>query len=138
MAKKEKLIINSFHEIQDKNGFISEQDIKNVALLFHKSDAEIYEAVSSYANFNLFKSKKRIIKICDSPSCHIKDGEKLLKRSSEILKIKIGNENGKFILESCQCLSLCDKGPVMMIDDNVYTKVDQNKLEQIFKKEGLI
>ncbi|MDD3284541.1 MAG: NAD(P)H-dependent oxidoreductase subunit E [Patescibacteria group bacterium] len=138
MAKKEKLIINSFHEIQDKNGFISEQDIKNVATEFHKSDAEIYEAISSYANFNLFKSKKRIVKICDSPSCHIKNGEKLIKKASEILNVKVGNEHGKVIIEACQCLSLCDKGPIMMIDNKIYTKVSEEKLEQIFKKEGLV
>lgn len=132
------ILLENLEKIQNENGFISEKDIEELAKKFSKSPAEIYEATSFYSKFNLFKSSKKIIKICDSPTCHMKSGEKLLHIAEKLLKTKIGEDNGKFRLESCQCLSECDKSPVMMINQQLFTNLTEEKLEQIFKDQKLI
>lgn len=132
------LLLDYLQNIQNQNGFIKESDIIIASKKFNLSPAEIYETISSYAKFDLFKTSKKIIKICDSPICHIKNGEKLLNLAEKLLNTTIGIDAGKFRLESCQCLSLCDKGPVMMINDELFTNLTEKKLKQILKDQKLI
>mgnify|MGYP001286696960 CR=1 FL=1 len=132
------ILLEYLKKIQDQNGFIGEEDIVNASSQFSKSTAEIYEAVSFYSGFNLFTGPKKIIKICDSPTCHLKNGEKLLNLAEKLLNTKIDQDEKKFRLESCQCLSECDKGPIMMIGDELFTNLTEEKLKQIFKDQKLI
>ncbi|HNV96735.1 MAG TPA: NAD(P)H-dependent oxidoreductase subunit E [bacterium] len=132
------ILLQHLQKIQDKNGFIAQEDIIKTSSKFSKSPAEIYEVISFYSKFNLFNGPKKIIKICDSPTCHIKNGEKLLRIAEKLLKTKIGQNEQKFRLESCQCLSECDRGPVMMIDNELFTNLTEKKLEQILKEQKLI
>ncbi len=132
------VLLQYLQNLHSKKGFIDEPDILDASKKFSKSPAEIFEAVTSYANFNLFQTSEKVIKICDSPTCHIKGGEKLINIAKKLLNTKIGINHKKFRLESCQCLSLCDKGPVMMINDEIYTNLTEEKLIQILKDEKLI
>ncbi|MDD4290106.1 MAG: NAD(P)H-dependent oxidoreductase subunit E [Patescibacteria group bacterium] len=132
------ILLQHLQKIQDKNGFITQEDIIATSSKFSKSPAEIYEATSFYSKFNLLNGPKKIIKICDSPTCHIKDGEKLLGVAEKLLNTKIGQDEKKFRLESCQCLGECDKGPVMMIDNDLFTNLTEKKLEQIFKEQKIL
>lgn len=132
------LLLDYLQNIQNKNGFISESDIVIASKKFNLSSAEIFETISSYAKFDLFKTSKKIIRICDSPICHAKNGEKLLNFAEKLLNTTIGTDTEKFRLESCQCLSLCDKGPVMMINDELFTSLTEEKLKKILKDQKLI
>lgn len=62
-----------------------------------------------------------------------------MKRSFEIirqiemlLKIEMGNDSHpKVKLETMSCLGLCDQGPVMMIDEQVFEKVRPETVDDI-------
>lgn len=133
-----KLIIEYLHDIQNKYGFISEKELKKLSHKINKSVAELYETVSSYAYFSFEKKPKKLIKICDSPVCHMKGSENLLKYIEKLLKIKVGEKNSKIALETTQCLGLCDQAPVMQINNKFYTQLTKDKIKEIFKKERLI
>lgn len=136
--QNKKLLLERLEEIQNKNSFIKESDIETLSKEFSKSKAEIYEAVSFYANFHLEKPSKKIIKLCQSPTCHSKKSEELLNFVSDLLNIKIGESNNLVSLETCQCIGMCDKGPIMIIGNNVYTSINEEKIKYILKIEGLI
>lgn len=133
-----KFLLEYIKNIQDKNGFITESNILEASKKFQLSPAEIYETISSYEKFNLWKTSEKIIRICNSLTCHSKSGEKLLNLAEKLLNTKIGTYNDKFRIESCQCLSECDKGPVMTINDELFTNLTEEKLEQIFKDQEII
>lgn len=133
-----KLIIEYLHDIQNKYGFISEKELKKIAYKVNKSVAELYETASSYAYFSFEKKPQKLIKICDSPVCHMKGSENLLKYIEKLLKIKVGYKNKKIGLETTQCLGLCDQAPVMEINGRFYTQLTKEKIVQILKKEKII
>ncbi|MCD4704646.1 NAD(P)H-dependent oxidoreductase subunit E [bacterium] len=137
-SKQNKLVLDYLHQTQKKNGFISEDNIRKIAKKTSYSEAEIYDTASFYADFNLEKPALKTIKMCQSPVCHMKGSENLLNYISELLKIKIGDQNKKVNLETCQCLGLCDQAPVMLINDQEYTKLTKDKIKEIFKKEKII
>jgi NADH-quinone oxidoreductase subunit E len=138
MVKKEKLIIEYLHEIQDKYGFISQSSLKKLSSKVNKSPAELYETASSYAYFTFSKKPQKVIKICDSPVCHMKGSENLLKHIEKLIGIKVGEDNAKVGLETTQCLGLCDEAPVMAINHKFYTKLTKEKITKILKKERII
>jgi NADH-quinone oxidoreductase subunit E len=143
---KEKLIIEYLHQIQDKHGFIPKSELKKLSRKVDKSPAELYETASSYAYFSFSKKPKRVIKICDSPVCHIKRSENLLRHIEKLIKIKVGEKNEKVGLETTQCLGLCDQAPAMEIvtsqnsssNSKFFTKLSKEKITRILKKEKLI
>jgi len=145
-TEKKKLIIDYLHEIQDKYGFIPKSELKKLSLQVNKSPAELYETASSYAYFSFTKKPQKVIKICDSPVCHIKGSENLLKHIEKLIGIKVGEKNSKIGLETTQCLGLCDQAPVMEIthstgsgqDGKFYTKLTKEKITKILKKQRLI
>jgi NADH-quinone oxidoreductase subunit E len=138
MAKKEKLIIEYLHEIQDKYGFIPKSELKKLSPQVNKSPAELYETASSYAYFSFEKKPRKVIKICDSPVCHMKGSENLLKHIEKLIGIKVGEKNTKVGLETTQCLGLCDEAPVMEISGKFFTKLNKEKITKILKKQKLI
>ncbi len=137
-GSKKKLIIEHLHDIQAKHGFISEKELKKLSFQTKKSVAELYEAASSYAYFSFEKKPEKLIKICDSPVCHLKGSENLLKHIEKLIGIKVGNKNSKVGLETTQCLGLCDQAPVIQINDKFYTKLTKDKIAQILKKQKIL
>lgn len=135
---KNKLIIECLHQIQDKHGFIPKDELAKLSPQVGKSPAELYETASSYAYFSFTKKPRKLIKICDSPVCHMKGGENLLKHIEELIGVKVGEKNSKVGLETTQCLGLCDQSPVMEINGKFYTKLTKEKITQILKKQKLI
>ncbi len=136
--KKEKLILDYLHQAQKKDGYISITKIKKIAAQTSFSEAEIYDTASFYADFELEKPALKVIKMCQSLTCHAQGNEKLLNYVSQLLKIKIGSQNKKIALKTCSCLGLCDQAPVMTINDQIYTKLTKDKIIEILKKEKII
>ena len=67
-----------------------------------------------------------------------KKSEQLLFFVSNLLNIKIGESNSLVSLETCQCIGMCNKGPIMIINNNTYTNITEEKIKYILKIEGLI
>jgi len=44
------------------------------------------------------------------------------------------SKDGKFTLELCACLGVCGNAPVMMINNDVYGDLSEEKVEEIIDK----
>jgi NADH:ubiquinone oxidoreductase subunit E len=55
------------------------------------------------------------------------------KKFEEKLGVKEGHvsEDGKFSIEFMECLADCGEGPVVMVDDQTYEKVDEGDAEKM-------
>ncbi len=78
---------------------------------------------------------KYIISICRGTACHVHNSETLLKHLEKKLNIKTGQttKDNKFSLESVNCIGACAKAPAMMINDEVYGNLTDEKFEKILK-----
>ena len=59
-----------------------------------------------------------------------------MDKISDELNVKVGKttDDKLFTLEATRCLGCCGLAPVMMIDDDVYGKLDVTKIPGILKK----
>jgi NADH-quinone oxidoreductase subunit E len=79
---------------------------------------------------------KHVIVVCDSVSCWILGYEKLVAHMEERLGIQMGQTtaDGQFTLLPIPCLGACDRGPAMMVDDELYTNLDREKIDNILQQ----
>jgi NADH-quinone oxidoreductase subunit E len=132
--EKENLIY-ILHEIQDNDPqqYISEEAVHHVAEYLNIEPSHIFGVLTFYTMFSTKPRGKNIIRLCESPPCFHRGSEKMLLKLAELLKVRIGETtaDGLFTLELCACLGVCGNAPVMMINEDVYGNLTEDKLENI-------
>ncbi|MDW5299337.1 MAG: NADH-quinone oxidoreductase subunit NuoE [Sedimentibacter sp.] len=108
--------------------FISEET--NIPL------ADIYGVVTFYSQFTIEEKGKHKISVCLGTACYVKGSQEIMDKLSEELNIKVGEttEDKMFTLEATRCLGCCGLAPVMMVDDDVYGKMEPKKVHEIIEK----
>lgn len=98
--------------------------------------ADIYGVVTFYTQFSIEEKGKHKIGVCLGTACYVKGAQEITDKLVEELKIEVGKTTGDklFTLEETRCLGCCGLAPVMMIDDEVYGKVEPKKIPEILKK----
>lgn len=98
--------------------------------------ADIYGVVTFYTQFSTEEKGKHQIGVCLGTACYVKGSQEIMDKLAEELNVKVGKttEDKMFTLEATRCLGCCGLAPVMMIDDDVYGKVEPQKIKEILKK----
>lgn len=121
--------------IQKEKGFIDTEAIKEVATFLELPVAEVQGVATFYSMIMRKRMGRYHIKICTNISCSINGSFKLVS----FIKDKLGispyeiTPDGLFSFEEVECLAGCGYGPVMIINDDYYTNVTLEKLEEIIK-----
>jgi len=115
-------LIPILHDIQDRTGRISGWAMEQVADALGVPLAEVWGTATFYTMFDVEGAAKHIVRVCDSPPCHIAGSGKLLEALVEELGIQPGQvtPNGEFGLETVSCLGLCGVAPALLVDREVF------------------
>ncbi len=102
--------------------------------------SEVYGVATFYTQFSLTPKGKHRISLCLGTACYVKGADKILAALEKKLGVKCGEctVDGLFSLDSCRCVGACGLAPVMMIDDDVYGKLNVDMLDDILQpyREG--
>lgn len=134
--KRENLVA-ALQDVQDKDGYISEDAVRELSEYFGITRSDIYSVVSFYAQFKFKKPGKHTIKVCKGTACHVRGSGSLLAALEERLGIKEGETtaDGLVSLERVACLGACALAPAIVVDEKVYGRVTLAQLQKIL--EGL-
>lgn len=129
-------IIGALHEVQDTYGYISTASQKYLSKELNVPMAEIYGIITFYSRFSLTPKGKYNIQVCMGTACYVKGSEKVLNRFKEKLGIEEGQttEDGKFSLEAVRCIGACGLAPAIVINKEVYGKVDVKKVDELIEE----
>lgn len=135
--EKENLIY-ILHEIQDTHPqhYISEDAVEAVGNYLRIAPSHIYGVLTFYTMFSTKPRGTNIIRLCESPPCFLKGSDKIIVKLRQILGIKVGEttNDGLFTLEVCACLGVCGNAPVVMINEDVYGDLTEDKIVDIIEK----
>ncbi len=122
-------------EIQRQYGYVPEKEARKLSKMLDIPVIDIYSVATFYSMLSVEKKGKKVIRICNSPSCYLNDSLNILEEAKKILKIDVNEttEDGKFTLELTSCIGCCDKAPAIMINDKLITDVTKAKLKQLLK-----
>ncbi|HOC94455.1 MAG TPA: NADH-quinone oxidoreductase subunit NuoE [Candidatus Cloacimonadota bacterium] len=131
-------LIYILHEIQNSHPqhYISEEAVQTVAEYLGVPANHVYGVLTFYTMYSTKPRGKNIIRLCESPPCYIKGSENILHKLMTLLDIEVGEttKDGCFTLELCACLGVCGNAPVMMINNDVYGDLTEEKVEEIIEK----
>lgn len=131
-------LINILHDVQDTHPqhYISEDAVEAIAEYLKIPANHIYGVLTFYSMYSTTPRGKNIIRLCESPPCYIKGSDNVLRKLKTLLGVNVGEttKDGLFTLELCACLGVCGNAPVMMINDDVYGDLSDEKVEEVIEK----
>ena len=129
------LILHDFQNNNPRN-YLPEKDLALIAKYLNTPYSSIYGVVSYYTMFSLTPRGKHIIRICQSPVCHMAGLSDIFTELHKILKINPGETtpDGLFTLETTECLGQCDNAPAMVVDEAIYGNLTAIKIKAILLK----
>ena len=112
-------LIPILQQVQRIEGYVSPEAIRKISNHLRISRSRIFGRHS--------------MKICLGSACHVQGGDFLAKA----LQLEIGitpgqtSEDRRFDLERVACLGCCALAPVMMVDQDIHSRVSVINLQQI-------
>ncbi|MFO8235660.1 MAG: NADH-quinone oxidoreductase subunit NuoE [Bacteroidales bacterium] len=133
-ARRENLI-PILQDIQDEYGYLTEDAIKELGKFLDVPTSKIYSLATFYSKFRFHPAGTYHLKLCRGISCHLKGSTNILNAIEQKLGIQDGEStpDGLFSLEVVACMGACAFGPVLKINENYYTEMDEDRLDEIIE-----
>ena len=133
------MLVQILHAFVARYSYISNEAIIQIASELNLSRADVHGVVSFYHDFRTEPPGKRIIKICQAESCQAMGSRSLTTHAEKLLGITMNqtSSDGETTLEPVYCLGNCACSPAVMIDNDVYGRVDANKLDALLANKGM-
>lgn len=128
--------IEALKIVQHHRGWISDESLQDIAAHMEMSTTEL-DGVATFYNLIFRKPVGRnIILLCDSISCYVMGYEQIYEHLQALLHIKFGETtpDARFTLLPNACLGCCDHAPTLMINEDTYRDLTNNKLNDIIKE----
>lgn len=126
-------LIPLLHLVQEQNGWLTEDGIRNVAELLDLTPAEVLSVASFYDMFHTEPVGKNLIGICTNLACMLDGGYELLEYAEEKLGVKSGGTtaDGEFTLEEVECVANCDNAPVCAVNWRNFNGVSKQDFDKL-------
>lgn len=107
---------------QDKFGHVEVDVQRLVAKTLDLPESHVYGVATFYTQYYKEKKGKYVLDVCTSFSCQLCGGYDTLHYLEEKLGIKAGETtpDGKFSIQSVECLGACGYAPMLQITNDVY------------------
>ena len=133
---KRAVCIDAMLIVQKHRGWVSDENLKDIAELLGMSTTDL-DGVATF--YNLIRRKpvgKHVAMICDSVSCWIMGYDRLRDHVCGRLGVPLGDTtaDGRFTLLPIVCLGACDQAPTMMIDGELHTELDEQRVDALLAK----
>ncbi len=130
-------LVGILQEVQEEYRYLPEEILTYIATALGVSPAYVYGVATFYAQFSLKPKGKYIIRVCDGTACHVKGSMGVLKAVREYLGLKEGEDTTPdllFTVETVACIGACALAPAMMVNEEVYGLLDEEKVKTILER----
>ncbi len=131
-AKREALMPILQAIVEEKN-YLDEEDMIQVAEALDLSTADVYGTATFYTFLDTVPRGKFVIRVCKTISCHMAGKDEIVDTLKDLLKVDLGETtpDKQFTLMQANCMGWCHKGPVMLVNDDIYTELTKDKVIKI-------
>ncbi len=123
------------HDLQNANErhYLLQADLEKTAEQLRLPLSFVHGVATFYSMFSLKPRGKHVVRICQSPPCHLMGSTSVSRELMNHLGIGFGETtaDGMFTLEMTSCLGVCGVAPAMMIDEVVYGNLYPERIRAI-------
>ena len=129
-------LIPILHGLQTSMGYVSSEAMETVAAELGIPVSQVHGTATFYTMFYTKPQGRNVIKLCDSPPCHIEGSKAIRDAVSKAVGVKPGEttEDGNFSFEIVSCMGLCGVAPAIMVNDDVYGNLTPEAIPAILGK----
>ena len=129
-------LIQVLHRAQKIFGYLPIEVQSFVSQELNLRLAKVHGVVTFYNFFRTEPMGDHIINVCLGTACHVKGASEMIKALEKGLGVKMGGTTPDrfFTLSSARCFGACGLAPVMMIDTEVYGRLNPQKSIQIIQE----
>jgi NADH:ubiquinone oxidoreductase subunit E len=128
-------LIEVLQDIQEIDGYISEESMQFVSQNLGVPVIEVYRVVSFYKAFRLKPAGKHVLTMCMGTACHVRSASLLLDQAITQLGIQPGEvtKDGLFSIEQVNCLGACALGPIVVENGTYHHHMTPAKLRKLIE-----
>ena len=121
------------HAIQDDIGFVPQDCYPQIAKALALSVAEVHGVVTFYHHFRTHPVGKHILQVCRAESCQSMGSATLELQVKSALGVDYHQttKDGAITLLPIYCLGNCALSPAVMLDEEVYGRMDAAKVAEL-------
>jgi NADH-quinone oxidoreductase subunit E len=101
--------------------------------------AEVLDTMTFYGFFHEAENPlgKQRVWVCRSISCMLRGGEELFEGLCQRLRVNAGEttKDGSVTLEFAECLGACEQAPCMLINDECYGDLSEEKAVELIQQK---
>ena len=129
-------LIPILQEVQKRHHVISDFAMQTIADRLGIHPVEVYSVVSFYSFLGDQPQGRFVIRLCRTITCDMAGKSHIARQLENDLGIRFGQTtpDGKFSLCWANCLGMCDQGPAMLVNDQVFTQVTLDKVHGILEQ----
>jgi NADH-quinone oxidoreductase subunit E len=132
-------LLGILHDIQNasEEHYLSDDDLRAVADFLGLAYSFVYGVATFYTMYSLKPRGRHLIRVCQSPPCHLLGSSTISRELIKLLGIGFGETTAdkRFSLEMTSCLGVCGVAPAMMVNDQVYGNLTVERMAEVI--EGL-
>ncbi len=132
--QKQSAVMAALRFVQDEKGWISGDDMADVADYLGMPQVAVYEVATFYHMYKLKPMGRYTLTVCTNLSCQLMGANETL----DYLKSKLGiglNEvtaDGKFSLREAECMGACVEAPLLTVNNRrLCSRLTPARIDQI-------
>jgi formate dehydrogenase subunit gamma len=124
------------HGIQEELGYVPEDAVPIIAIELNLTRAEVHGVVTFYHDFRSHPAGRHIVRVCQAESCQAAGSGALTTHAKQLLGIDFHQTttDGSCSLEPVYCLGNCALSPSVMVDKEVYGRVNAQRFDEILEE----
>jgi len=129
-------VMPSLHIVQQEDGYISQEGLQAVATAVGMTIDDVKSIATFYTMYYQQPPGKKVIKVCTSISCYLRNCDALVEHFEQRLGIKRGETtaDGNYTLLTFECLASCGTAPVLQVNDDFVENLTIQKTNALLDK----
>lgn len=135
-GKDRSALLPILQAIQMKYNCISDFAQQEIARKLSISPVEVYSVISFYSFLSPEAEGRNKVQVCTTISCELAGRSHVVRAIERELNVKFGEttKDRRITLEYTNCLGMCDQGPALVVNDDVYTRMTPEKAIEIISE----
>ena len=131
-------LIPMLQTVQEEFGYLPEETFEAIAEKLGIPASKVYGTATFYSQFYFTPRGEYEIKVCLGTACHVIGGMQIMEAFERELGIPPGGTTSdlKFSLERVNCVGSCALAPVVMVNDNVFGRLEAKKAKEVLEKSA--
>lgn len=129
-------VMPALYIAQQEEGYITHEALQAVAEAIGLTVDDVESVATFYTMYYQQPPGKKVIKVCTSISCYLRNCDTLVKHLEQRLGIKRGETtaDGNYTLMTTECLASCGTAPVLQVNNEFVENVTPEIADDLIEK----